>query len=116
VRVTMSVPINNIIVEREPIGPDTLALVDYLRAEDEGPRSVPPVHLQPTGNGQYRICDGRHRVLAYKLLGLTAITAHVGIKEDPKIDKDLPFLKSSKPSHIPQADGCSYPPGMSMTE
>lgn len=56
------------------MNPKTLALIDYLRSGYAGP--MPPIHVQPDGLGQYRILDGRHRVLAYKMIGKTEICAY----------------------------------------
>lgn len=80
-RVERLVDISLIVVDRHPINPTTLALVDFIRAGGD----VPPVKLQMTGS-RFKLKDGRHRVAAYKLLGLTKIKAKYF---DPRIDKDL---------------------------
>jgi len=108
-RVTSKLPINCIIVEREPIGPATLALADYLRSGG----SVPPIHVERLGNGQYKICDGRHRVLAYKLLGRNEIEAHYAVIEAPQSNKQLPVTGEG---HVPQGDGCSLPHGTCLED
>lgn len=56
-----------------PLNPTTLALIDYLRKGG----SVPPIRLAIDKNGQARIKDGRHRYLAFKMLGRKTIKALV---------------------------------------
>lgn len=70
-RVRKLIPISNIIIDREPIGPQTFELAKFLESGGE----VPPIHVEPTATGQYKIRDGRHRVLAFKLLGREQILA-----------------------------------------
>lgn len=66
----------NIKLDRFPINPTTLALVDYLRSGGE----VPPIHVE-WRNGSYIVLDGRHRVCAFKLLGRTTILARWGTRD-----------------------------------
>lgn len=61
----------NIKMDRWPICPQTLDLANKLGNGLE----VPPIHVALTEHGQYRICDGRHRVAAHKLLGRNEILA-----------------------------------------
>lgn len=42
--------------------------------EDGG--EVPPIHVCRLPDGNYGICDGRHRTLAYKLLDMKLIYAY----------------------------------------
>jgi len=71
----------SLISGRLPMNPSVLSLVDFIRAGGE----IPPVKLQMIG-GSFKLKDGRHRVAAYKLLGITKIKAKYF---DPRIDKAL---------------------------
>lgn len=71
IRTTEFIPMVNIKMDRWPICPQTLDLANKL---NEG-LEVPPIHVALTKHGQYKICDGRHRVTAYKLLGRSEILA-----------------------------------------
>jgi len=70
-RITKDLPIANIKMDRWPICPQTFDLATKL----EGGLKVPPIHVAKLPNGQYKICDGRHRVTAFKLLGRNEIEA-----------------------------------------
>lgn len=70
-RVIQSVPLNLIDVDRWPHEPRTLRLVDHFQAGG----TVPPIRLVIRDNGRFQILDGRHRLLATKLLGRRAIVA-----------------------------------------
>jgi len=59
------IKIANIVIDRYPLNPSILGLLEHLKSGG----SVPPIHIQKIGNGQYKILDGRHRVTAFKLLG-----------------------------------------------
>lgn len=80
-------PLCSIKIDREPIGPKTLALVDFLRNGG----TVPPIHVMLEA-GVYRIRDGRHRCLAYKLLGRTTIEARYGVSSDDVVNDLLPTI------------------------
>lgn len=71
-RVTKPLNVANLVLDRMPINPHTLALVDYIRqiGYTDG---LPPIHVRPQEDGSYLVLDGRHRVTAFKLLGLTYI-------------------------------------------
>lgn len=58
-------------MDRYPMNPSTLSLIDYLRTGGE----VPPIKVATHPDGGYIIRDGRHRVLAYKILGIKKIKA-----------------------------------------
>lgn len=64
-------------VDRLPIGLRTLSLVDHLRAGG----TVPPIHVRMAGDGRFAILDGRHRLLAFRLLERRAILARWGTKD-----------------------------------
>jgi len=64
VRVRKSIPISNIIMDRYPFK-RVLDLVVFL----SNGGVVPPIKLTLREDGTYKIRDGRHRVMAYKLLG-----------------------------------------------
>ena len=70
-RVTRHINISDIRVDRYPINPSTLQLVDFLRSGG----LVPPIHVAVRSTGGYLIKDGRHRLLANKLLGMKTIEA-----------------------------------------
>ena len=58
-------------MDRYPMNISTLNLIDYLRSGG----NVPPIKVAKHPRGGYIIRDGRHRVLANKLLGKTMIMA-----------------------------------------
>lgn len=63
-------------MDRYPLNPSTLDLIDYLRSGG----SVPPIKVKRLPTGNYEIRDGRHRITAYKLLGKTHIKASLPIE------------------------------------
>ena len=65
------IDINLIRMDRYPMNPSTLNLIDYLRKGG----SIPPIKVAKHPNGGYIIRDGRHRVLAHKMLGIDKIKA-----------------------------------------
>ena len=73
-RVIRELPISAIKMDRWP-SQRVLGLVDYLRSGG----TVPPIHVQVCGS-RYRILDGRHRMMAFKLLGRDKIMARYGIR------------------------------------
>ena len=68
---TRFILIESILIDKLPINGSVLSLVDYIRAGG----NVPPIKLQASKDGGYKLRDGRHRVCAYKLLGFTEIEA-----------------------------------------
>jgi hypothetical protein len=70
-RVVGMVPVAHIEIDRLPLRPDgldtTLALMLGV--------AMPPIHLQLKVEGGWLIKDGRHRLLAHKLLGREEILA-----------------------------------------
>lgn len=70
-RIIKLINISEIIVDRYSISPETLNIVDFIR----GGGIVPPIKVQMFGSGQYKLKDGRHRVTAFKLLGIKQIEA-----------------------------------------
>ena len=75
-RIIRDIPVSAIAMDRHPLNPSTLSLVEYLAAGG----SVPPIHVAKTRSG-YQICDGRHRVTASKLLGREMISARFARQE-----------------------------------
>jgi len=67
--------ISNIRIDSHPLNPSTLELIDFIRKN--GAQGSPPVRVKITENGVYMIKDGRHRVTAFKLLGIKQILAKV---------------------------------------
>lgn len=107
-RVTGQIPIERIkSKKRLPLG---LKAFQFALAMKRGEK-FPPVKLQRsvTGDGNYVLKDGRHRVSAAKLLGHKTVFALYSVVEEPYPYK--PFVCNGKNTHraIPQADGCSAP-------
>lgn len=65
------IDISQIDIDRYPLNPTVLGLIDYLRAGG----ITKPIKVAKKSSGGYILKDGRHRVLAYKLLGRTTIKA-----------------------------------------
>lgn len=72
-KITKNVLIESILIDRLPINPDVLALVQHLLNGGY----IPPVKLQICADGGYKLKDGRHRVCAYKLIGFKLIHAKI---------------------------------------
>lgn len=71
-------PLASIIIkDRVPIGPRTLNLVKFLEANPD--IKLPPIHVAPSKDGKWLVLDGRHRVIARRLLGYTMILARYGV-------------------------------------
>lgn len=73
-RVERLIPVAQIVWDRLPLNPSTLDLVRYLDAGG----AVPAIKVRALLDGRYEIRDGRHRLLAHKLLGRTHILAKWG--------------------------------------
>jgi len=71
------------LVDIAPLNTKTMELAIKLWNKDIFPEDLPPIRLYQTPLGVNQIKDGRHRVLAFRLCGLTHIKA-----------------KISKPKHI----------------
>jgi len=67
-------------MDRYPMNLSTLRLIDYLRKGGK----VPAIKVAKLQNGKYIIRDGRHRVLAYKMLEIPKIRAR--FSDVPMID------------------------------
>ena len=67
-RVIKEIPIRNIVVDRFSISPQTLSLCDFIRLGGE----IPPIKIEKK-DGKYILKNGRHRITAYRLLGLETI-------------------------------------------
>lgn len=86
-QVTRWLPINCITVDRY-VFTRVLSLVKHL--EEGG--TVPPIHVMKWSNtthrgihsGGYHILDGRHRMMAYKLLGKTHIEVRYGVPKETR--------------------------------
>lgn len=65
------IDISLIKVDRYPMNVKTLNLIDYMRNGGE----VPPIKVVKLPKGGYMIKDGRHRLLAHRMLGLSKIKA-----------------------------------------
>lgn len=75
-RQCLYVDISLIRMDKYPMNPSTLALVDHLRKGGK----VPAIKIAKHPKGGYVIRDGRHRILAHKLLGRTKIEARFSNK------------------------------------
>lgn len=72
-KVVKRIPVGGVIMDKWPINESGLATTMAVSAG----RPMPPIKVRSIGNGQYVILDGRHRTLAYKLLGRKTILAVV---------------------------------------
>jgi ParB-like chromosome segregation protein Spo0J len=70
-RVKEYIKVSSIKMDRFPMNPSTLSLIDYLRSGGD----IPPIKVAKLPKGGFIIRDGRHRVLAHKLLGMDKILA-----------------------------------------
>lgn len=75
-RVIKNIRIGLIQIDHYPMNPTVLSLIDYIRSGG----SIPPIHVSKNRNGTFSIRDGRHRILAYKLLGKSEIKAKFSTK------------------------------------
>jgi hypothetical protein len=77
-RVTRLLDLSAIKMDRWPLNQDTLRLINFLQ---QNPLAhLNPIKVQDMGNGLFKIKDGRHRVLAYKMMGRLKIEAKYGVK------------------------------------
>jgi ParB-like chromosome segregation protein Spo0J len=74
-------------VDRYPINPKTLSLIDYIRNGGE----IPPIKVVKLPKGGFMIKDGRHRLVAYKMLGKTKIKAK--FSDIPIYNHNRKFIK-----------------------
>jgi len=68
---TEHILIESILIDKLPINPTVLSLVYFILSGG----IIPPIKLQICSDGGYKLKDGRHRVCAYKLLGIKKILA-----------------------------------------
>jgi ParB-like chromosome segregation protein Spo0J len=87
--------IESILWDKLPINPSVLSLVDFIRSGGE----LPPIHLQKSSKGGYRLRDGRHRVCAYKLLGIKTIKSRIN-------DNKKSSYNSKKKDNIREGNVC----------
>lgn len=72
---TKQIPISQIVIDNLPINLKTLSLIDYIR---NNPNIIlPPITVQVIANGKYKLKDGRHRYLAFKMLEISMINAKI---------------------------------------
>ncbi len=76
-RITRFIDIGQVKMDRWPMNPKTLALIDFLRTHPMV--RMRPIKVQHLEGGNFRVRDGRHRLLAYKMLGKTTIEATWGV-------------------------------------
>lgn len=70
-RVIKSINVAHIKMDRYPLNKRTTGLINYLLAGG----GIPPIKVARLSQGGYLIRDGRHRVTAYKMLGIEKIEA-----------------------------------------
>lgn len=71
------VAIQRIQVKRRPVDRRVLDIARHL---DSG-GTVPPIHLARLADGNFVVCDGRHRLQAYKLIGWSYVLARYSRRE-----------------------------------
>jgi ParB-like chromosome segregation protein Spo0J len=70
------IPISCVRMDRYPLNPTMIGLLTHMSSGG----TVPPIKVALRGDGTYEIRDGRHRVLAHKLLGMKHIRCIVSPK------------------------------------
>tara|TARA_R110000796_G_scaffold154621_1_gene271313 strand:- start:2317 stop:2559 length:243 start_codon:yes stop_codon:yes gene_type:complete len=63
----------NIIVDNYSISPQTFDLASKIKSGQINIEELPPIKLVSHMDGSYRLKDGRHRITAFKLLGIKEI-------------------------------------------
>lgn len=76
VRRSCDISISLIKMDRYPMNPKTLDLIKFL----QNGGTVPPIKVAKLKSGGFIIRDGRHRILAYKMLGISKINAKFSTK------------------------------------
>ena len=74
-RVIERVPLGLIDPDRLPPPMKTVGLVYHM----VNGGAIPPVHLQPTPTGRFRVMDGRHRIRASLMLGRETVLAKYAV-------------------------------------
>jgi len=72
----IEIPVGQIRMDRYPLNPTMIPLLDHMRSGG----TVPPIHVVRLRGGGFQIRDGRHRITASKLLGRTTIKARASDK------------------------------------
>jgi hypothetical protein len=62
-------PVEGLLYDKLPINKTVLNLVFFIMSGGE----IPPIKIQKTKDG-WKVNDGRHRLAAYKLLGMAIIS------------------------------------------
>jgi ParB-like chromosome segregation protein Spo0J len=75
-RIEKEIYIQHIVIDHLPMNPSTLNLIDHLRNGGK----IPAIKVARLPDGKYLIRDGRHRLLAYLLLGRKKIKARYSNK------------------------------------
>ena len=72
---TKKIHISQIIVDKLPINLKTLSLIDYIR---NYPNIIlAPITVELLSDGKYKLKNGRHRYLAFKMLEIPLIIAKI---------------------------------------
>ena len=83
-RVVLLIDISLIRVDRYPMNPSTLDIIYHIKAGG----SVAPIKVAKHPCGGYVIRDGRHRLLAHKMLGIKKIKAKFSNKKMNKYESN----------------------------
>jgi hypothetical protein len=78
----MKIKVESILVDNLPVNKKTFDLAMFIYQGGE----IPPIRLEKSSLGGYKIKDGRHRVCAYKLLGFTEIEAIILESKEKKFE------------------------------
>lgn len=65
--------------QKLPINPESFNLAMKLKTGQIHPEGLPPVKVSYRCDGRLHLYDGRHRVVAFKLLGISRIKADIRI-------------------------------------
>lgn len=65
--------IKNIVVDKHSISKETFDLAYKIKTNKLSIEYLPPIKLEYIKDGTYKLKDGRHRITAFKLLGIKSI-------------------------------------------
>lgn len=73
--------------QKLPINAESFDLAIKLRTGQIHPEGLPPIKVSYRCDGRLHLDDGRHRIVAFKLLGIARIKADVRIMRGRTYDK-----------------------------
>jgi hypothetical protein len=82
VRTIVTIPISQIDHGDLPINKKALTFALEMKI---GKHIFPPVPVERLSNGRFKLCDGRHRLAAHKLIGRNEIRASVAAERPIKV-------------------------------